>query len=53
VGIAGDEVTTAATVKDVSERAGMTFYVFEATSENQRRETVCTGTWTIIVRGAS
>ncbi len=51
--IAGDEVTSAATVKDVSERAGMKFYVFEAISNNQRGETVCTGTWTIIVRGAS
>jgi acyl dehydratase len=51
--IAGDEVTTTATVKDVSERGGMTFYVFEALSENQRQDTVCTGTWTIIVRGSS
>ena len=51
--IAGDEVSTTATVKDISERGGMTFYVFEAGSENQRGETVCTGTWTIIVRGAS
>ncbi len=51
--IAGDEIATTATVKEVSERGGMTFYVFEARSENQRGETVCTGTWTIIVRGAS
>lgn len=51
--IAGDEVRSAATVKDISERGGMTFYVFDVTSENQRGETVCTGTWTIIVRGAS
>src|SRR5207248_3042897 len=51
--IAGDEVTTTATVMEVSERGGMTFYVCEAASENQRGETVCTGTWTIIVRGAS
>jgi acyl dehydratase len=51
--VAGDEITTTATVKDLSERGGMRFYVFEATSENQRGETVCTGTWTIIVRGAS
>jgi acyl dehydratase len=49
--IAGDEVTTTATVKDISERGGMTFYVLEAASENQRGERVCTGTWTIIVRG--
>jgi len=51
--IAGDEVMTTVTVKNLSERGGMTFYVFEAESENQRGETVCTGTWTIIVRGAS
>ncbi len=51
--VAGDEVTTTATVKDVSERGGMGFFIFEAVSENQRGETVCTGTWTIIVRGES
>jgi hypothetical protein len=28
----------------------MTFFVFESVSENQRGETVCTGTWTNIVR---
>jgi acyl dehydratase len=49
--VAGDEVTTTASVKDVSERAGLGFYVFESVSENQRGETVCTGTWTNIVRG--
>jgi hypothetical protein len=31
----------------------MTFYVFEVTSKNGGAETVCTGRWTIIVRGAS
>jgi acyl dehydratase len=51
--IAGDEVTSTATVTDVSERSGMTFYVFEVTSKNGGAETVCTGRWTIIVRGAS
>ena len=30
----------------------MGFYVFESMSENQRGETVCTGLWTNIVRGA-
>jgi acyl dehydratase len=49
--VAGDEVTTTASVKDISERSGMSFYMFETVSENQRRETVCTGTWTQIVRG--
>ena len=51
--VAGDEITTTASVKDVSERGGMSFYVFETASENQRGETVCTGTWTQLVRGAS
>jgi acyl dehydratase len=51
--VAGDEITTTATVKDIAERGGMAFYVFESVSENQRGETVCTGVWTNIVRGAS
>jgi acyl dehydratase len=50
--VAGDEITTSASVKDIAERGGMSFYVFESVSENQRGETVCTGTWTNIVRGA-
>jgi hypothetical protein len=29
----------------------MGFYVFESVSENQRGQTVCTATWTNIVRG--
>ena len=49
--VAGDEVSTTASVKDVAERGGLGFYVFESVSENQRGETVCTGTWTNIVRG--
>jgi acyl dehydratase len=49
--VAGDEITTATTVKDIAERGGMGFYVFESVSRNQRGETVCTGTWTNIVRG--
>ena len=49
--VAGDEITTTASVKDVTERGGMGFYVFESVSNNQRGETVCTGTWTNIVRG--
>src|SRR5947209_14146839 len=50
--VAGDEITTTTTVKDVSERAAMGFYEFETDSRNQRGETVCTGTWRQIVRGA-
>ena len=49
--VAGDEITTTATVKDVYEKDGKGFYVFESASDNQRGERVCTGTWTNIVRG--
>ena len=49
--VAGDEITTTASVKDISERDGMGFYVFETVSRNQRDETVCTASWTNIVRG--
>jgi acyl dehydratase len=48
--VAGDEIATTATVKDISERGGLKFFVFETVSANQRAETVCTGTWTNIVR---
>lgn len=50
--IAGDEITTTATVKDISVRGGMGFFVFETESVNQRGETVVAGTWTNIVRAA-
>jgi acyl dehydratase len=50
--IAGDEVTTTVSVKDVSERGGTGFYVFESVSTNQDGETVCVGTWSNIVRGS-
>src|SRR3954452_9117615 len=49
--VAGDEITTAVTVKDVSERMGNGFYVFESRSVNQDGAEVCVGTWTNIVRG--
>ena len=48
--VAGDEITTEAEVKDVAERGGLQFFVFETRSTNQHGETVCTGTWTNIVR---
>jgi acyl dehydratase len=51
--IAGDEIQTTATVKDIAERGGMGFYVFESVSVNQSGETVCTAIWTDIVRGVS
>jgi acyl dehydratase len=49
--LAGDEIVTRTTVKDVTRRGEMAFYVFESRSHNQRGETVCVGTWTNIVRG--
>jgi acyl dehydratase len=49
--VAGDEIRTTVTVKDITERDGRGFYVFESISKNDRDETVCVGTWTNIVRG--
>jgi acyl dehydratase len=51
--VAGDEISTTATVSDISDRGEMAVYVFETESVNQRGETVCTGTWTNFVRAAS
>ena len=48
--VAGDEIDTTTTIKDISARGGMNFFVFETNSRNQRDETVCTGLWTNIVR---
>ena len=49
--LAGDEITTTANVKDISEQDGRGYCVFESISTNQRGEQVCRGTWTNIVRG--
>ena len=51
--VAGDEITTTVSVKSIEQRAGNGFYVFESQSVNQDGESVCTGTWTNIVRGLS
>ena len=48
--VAGDEIETEVEVKDVAERGGLHFFVFESRSKNQDGDTVCTGTWTNIVR---
>jgi acyl dehydratase len=50
---AGDVITTETSVKDISEKGGMGFYVFESVSRNQERQEVVRGTWTNIVRGVS
>ena len=49
--VAGDEIETAMTVKDISARGEMGFYTFESVSTNQDGDTVCVGTWSNIVRG--
>ncbi len=48
---AGDTITTAVTCKEIAERDGKGFYVFESVSTNQDGERTVTGTWTNIVRG--
>jgi acyl dehydratase len=50
---AGDVISTATTVKDISEKGGMGFYVFESVSTNQDGDEVVRGNWTNIVRGVS
>jgi acyl dehydratase len=47
----GDTISTATTVKEIYEKDGKGFYVFESVSENQDGQEVVRGTWTNIVRG--
>ena len=49
--VAGDTITTQVKVKDVFDKNGMKFYVWESESKNQDGQTVVKGTWTNIVRG--
>ncbi len=49
----GDVISTVASVKDVHEKGGMGFYIFETVSTNQNGQEVARGTWTNIVRGVS
>ena len=48
---AGDTIETAAELKDLYEKGGMQFYVFESVSRNQDGQEVVRATWTNIVRG--
>ena len=48
--VAGDEITTEASLEEQSERGGLQLYVFKSVSRNQRDELVCEGRWTNIVR---
>ena len=47
----GDEITTTPTMKEIYEKDGKGFYVFETVSTNQDGAEVCRATWTNIVRG--
>ena len=48
---AGDTITTETRVKEIEERDGKGFYVFESVSRNQEGQEVVRATWTNIVRG--
>jgi acyl dehydratase len=48
---AGDEITTTAECKEIYEKDGKGFYVFETTSTNQDGAETVRATWTNIVRG--
>jgi acyl dehydratase len=48
--VAGDEITTQVAIKDIYEKGGMQFYVWESQSTNQEGAPVVKGTWTNIVR---
>jgi acyl dehydratase len=47
---AGDLITTVATCKEIYEKDGRGFYVFESVSTNQGGDETVRGTWTNIVR---
>jgi acyl dehydratase len=47
----GDVITTTASCREIYEKDGKGFYVFESVSLNQDREQVVRGVWTNIVRG--
>ncbi len=48
---AGDTISTEASVKEIYEKDGKGFYVFESVSKNQDGDEVVRATWTNIVRG--
>ena len=49
--VAGDVISTEATMKELYEKDGKEFYVWESESRNQDGATTVKGTWTNIVRG--
>jgi acyl dehydratase len=48
--VAGDTITTKATLADLYEKNGMQFYVWESNSKNQEGKATVKGIWTNIVR---
>jgi acyl dehydratase len=50
--VSGDTISTSAEVKEIYEKDGKGFYVFESVSTNQDGAEVVRATWTNIVRGA-
>ena len=48
---AGDTISTTASCREIYEKDGKGFYVFETTSTNQQGEQTVKATWTTIVRG--
>jgi len=48
---AGDSIETTVSCKEIRERGGMGFYVFESVSRNQDGAETVRGKWTNIVRG--
>lgn len=48
---AGDTITTTAVCKEIYEKDGKGFYIFETTSRNQDDQETVKATWTQIVRG--
>lgn len=48
---AGDTISTQASIREIYEKNGMEFFVFESVSRNRDGQEVVRGTWTNIVRG--
>jgi acyl dehydratase len=49
--VAGEELTTQASVVGIEEKGGMGFYDFEVVTRDEAGDVVCTGIWKLIVRG--
>ena len=49
--VAGEEITTHVAVKDIFEKDGKGFYVYETICKDEAGETVVIGEWTFLVRG--